>query len=475
MGRFIGRQDELKRLMDVTKKRTASFIVVNGRRRVGKSRLVEEFSKQFDQHYCFSGLPPEKGTTQKLQIDEFSRQLSRNFNTPFARYDDWSDVLWTVAEKVQRGKVLLFFDEISWMGSKDPNFLGKIKNFWDLYLKKNDELVFVVCGSASSWIEKNILSSTGFLGRISFNLTLRELPLSDCNKFWPHNVSAFEKLKVLAVTGGIPKYLEEINSKESAEDNIKKLCFIEGGLLVEEFNRIFSDIFLRDSDIYRKIIEVLSKGCKEQGEIQHELKLSTQGRLSEYLKELELAGFVSRDHTWNIKTGKDSKLSNYRLKDNYLRFYLKYIEKDVGKIKRGTYALKSLASLPEWTIILALQFENLILNNKKEIQHILGINENDIICENPYFQHKDYRHSGCQIDYMIQTKFDTLYICEIKFSKNEIGSEIIKEVQTKIDVLKHSKRFSCRPVLIHVNGVTQEVIERDYFAAIIDASEFLEK
>ena len=124
---------------------------------------------------------------------------------------------------------------------------------------------------------------------------------------------------------------------------------------------------------------------------------------------------------------------------------------------------------------MALQFENLILNNKKEIQQILGINENDIISENPYFQHKDYRHPGCQIDYMIQTKFDTLYICEIKFSKNEIGSEIIKEVQTKIDVLKYSKRFSCRPVLIHVNGVTQEVRDSDYFAAIIDASEFLKK
>jgi uncharacterized protein len=104
------------------------------------------------------------------------------------------------------------------MGIDEPTFLGKIKNFWDNHLKKNDQLVFVVCGSASAWIENNILSSTGFVGRISYTLTLVELPLSDCNQFWPKNISAYEKLKLLAVTGGIPKYLEEINSNVSAEE-----------------------------------------------------------------------------------------------------------------------------------------------------------------------------------------------------------------------------------------------------------------
>ncbi len=92
-------------------------------------------------------------------------------------------------------------------------------------------------------LKKNILSSTGFVGRISFTITLRELPLTDCSKFWPKNISVYEKFKVLAVTGGVPKYLEEINPKLSAEDNIKKLCFTEGGLLVREFEQIFSDIF----------------------------------------------------------------------------------------------------------------------------------------------------------------------------------------------------------------------------------------
>lgn len=475
MTTFIGRQEELDRLIEATRKKTASFIIVKGRRRIGKSRLIEEFSKEFKQYYSFAGLPPDKKTTAKHQLDEFSRQMAKNFNTPFAQYNDWSDALWAVGEKVNAGKTLVFFDEISWMGSLDPTFLGKIKNFWDQYLKKNDKLIFVICGSASAWIEKNILSSTGFVGRISFTLTLRELPLYDCEQFWPTNISIYEKLKVLAVTGGIPKYLEEINPKLSAEENIKKLCFTEGGMLVKEFEHIFSDIFLRDSEIYKKIIEILSNGPKEQNEIQHALHHETPGRISEYLWELELAGFIARDYTWNIKTGMDSKLSKYRLKDNYLRFYLKYINKNLGKINRGSYTLKSLSLLTEWSVIMGLQFENLVLNNRSTIHQILNINPTDIICENPYFQHKNYRHAGCQIDYMIQTKFNTLYIIEIKFSKNKVGFSILNEVQSKIDTLQYAKIFSCRPVLIHLNGITNEVLESDYFSAIIDAKELFQK
>lgn len=474
---FIGRQRELKRLLGLMKKGTASFVVVKGRRRVGKSRLVDEFGKNFDHYYKFEGLAPEKNTTPAHQPEEFSRQITRQFKTAKAKYDDWSDALWSVGERVQSGKTLLFFDELSWMSDKDPTFLGKIKNFWDTQLNKNNQLIFIVCSSASAWVEKNLLSSTGFVGRVSLTLTLEELPLPDCDKFWPKNISAYEKFKVLAVTGGIPKYLEEVNTKECAEENIKQLCFTNGGFLAEEFNRIFSDIFLRESVFYKKIVSVLSSGSKEQSEIQREVcgirDNQHYGRIPEYLWELEEAGFIRRDHTWDISTGRDSKLSKYRLQDNYLRFYLKYIERNLPKIKRDAFVLKSLTSLPEWNSMLGFQFENLVLNNRKSIHKILGIKQEEIVSENPFFQRKTIRTPGCQIDYMIQTKFGSLYICEIKFSKREIDSSILNEMQTKISALKFPKGFSCRPVLIHVNGVSDDVVDSDYFAAIIDMGELL--
>jgi AAA+ ATPase superfamily predicted ATPase len=256
MSKFVGRQAELSRLVETTRKKSASFVIVKGRRRVGKSRLIQEFAKQFDHYYVFAGLPPGNNTTAEHQLEEFCRQIARQFHTAPAQYQDWSDALWAVAERVQSGKVLLFFDEISWMGSKDPTFLGKIQNSWDQRFKNNDNLVFVVCGSASSWIEENLLSSTGFVGRISYTLTLEELPLSDCGRFWPSGISAYEKFKLLSVTGGIPKYLEEINPKLSAEDNIKRLCFTHDGFLVEEFEQIFSDIFLRDSELRTILSEI---------------------------------------------------------------------------------------------------------------------------------------------------------------------------------------------------------------------------
>lgn len=260
----------------------------------------------------------------------------------------------------------------------------------------------------------------------------------------------------------------------SAEENIKRLCFTKGAILVEEFSQIFSDLFLRDSPFYKKIVETLISGSKEREEIGKILNIGPPGgRLSEYLQELELAGFITRDHTWKIASGLDSKLRKYRLSDNYVRFYLKYIDKNLSKIDRNSFHFKSLTSLGEWDTIMGFQFENLVLNNRRLIHKALNIRPEEIISENPFYQHKTARSPGCQVDYMIQTKFGSLYVCEIKFSKNEINGSIIQEVQRKIDNLKRPKGYSCRPVLIHVNGVTDQVIEEDYFASIINVSNFL--
>lgn len=472
MSKFIGRKNELQRLIGATKKQSASFIILKGRRRIGKSRLVEEFGKNFDRFVYFRGIAPTDNTTVEMQLQEFSRQLAENFNIPHAQYLDWGDVFWALSERVKKGKVLLVFDEISWMGFNDPTFLSKVKDAWDTHFKKNNQLIFIVCGSASAWIEKNIMSHAGFVGRISFSMTLNELPIADCVGFWPKNISYYEILKVLCITGGVPKYLEEINPKLSAEDNIKQLCFTSGGILVEEFRQIFSDIFLRDSNYYLQILNVLSSGSKDSSQISSELNLTSSGRIAEYLWELELAGFISRDFTWQLKTGSDSKLSLYRLKDNYLRFYLKYIQKNHDKIKRGSMQYTNMSSLSNWTSVLGLQFENLILANRVKLHQLLMIKPEEIINANPYFQMRTKSQHGCQVDYMIQTQFGTLYIIEFKFSTQPIGLSIVDELETKIKAISAPKRFSFRPILIHANGISQKLSEQNYFSQIIDIEEF---
>lgn len=475
MTRFIGRTSELKELTNLFLKQTASLVILQGRRRIGKSRLIEEFGKN-GTFYVFSGLPPTPKTTKQSQLDEFANQLHLQTGLPEIKADDWNKLFLLLADKTKQGKIIILFDEISWMGSKDSDFLGKLKNAWDLHFKKNPELMLVLCGSVSSWIEKNIVSSTGFMGRPSLYMTLEELPLNECNQFWDKqgkNISAFEKFKMLAVTGGVPRYLELINPKQSAEENIKRLCFSKNGPLLNEFEHIFSDIFSSRNEIYKNIVNQLVKGPAMADDLAINVGLTRTGTFDDYLNDLALGGFIARDYTWHINTGKTSKLSQYRLKDNYVRFYLKYLLANKTKIQKDRYKNVALTLLPGWETMMGLQFENLVVNNNASIINLLGIKPEEVISDNPFFQRPTTRQRGCQIDYLIQTKFDTAYICEIKFSKYAIGMNVIFDMKEKIKRLSVPRHISCRPVLIHVNGVTDELLEADYFSNIIDFSELL--
>ena len=474
MTQFIGRTEELKRLQRLLKKKSASLIVVKGRRRIGKSRLLREFGQSVPNRYFFSGLPPTPHTTAQTQREEFASQLNRELGIKGLAANDWSDLFWHLAKRTQTDCHLIVLDEITWMGAKDSDFLGKIKTAWDLYFSHNPKLILVLCGSMSAWIEKNILSNTGFLGRESLTLTLRELPLCVCKAFWTqHNidVSPYEMLKVLAVTGGVPRYLEEIDPHLSAEENIKQLCFEEGSILFNEFDKIFSDLFQKRNARYQQITQLLVSGPRSQKEIANNLGYKTQTDVGQYLDDLIKSGFISRDYTWKIKSAKESSLSRYRLTDNYARFYLKYILPNKNKIIRGSFANISLSTLPGWSTIMGLQVENLILNNRQIIKKLLNIPSADIVMDNPYLQTTTSRRAGCQIDYLIQTQFNTLYVCEIKFSRNTIGLNIINDVKEKIYRLELPKNFFCRPVLIHASDVSDKVSDSNYFTNTIDVAD----
>ena len=473
---FIGREGEKARLEGLLHKNSASFIVVRGRRRIGKSRLLTEFGKEM-KSFFFSGIPPVRKTTAKIQREEFSRQLERE-GLPGIKPDDWGNMFWHLSKHSQEGRVLIVLDEISWMGGKDPHFLGKLKNAWDMYFSKNPNLILAVCGSVSSWIETNILSNTGFVGRITFDLILKELPLNVCNAFWSpkeNRISSYEKFKLLGITGGVPFYLEQIRTDLSAEQNIQDLCFTDGGLLVREFDSIFSDLFSRRSTSYKEIVMCLVDGPKEVSEICKELNKSLGGIRSKYLEDLIKAGFVQRDFTWHLENGKEGSLSRYRLSDNYLRFYLKYIAPNRSKIEKKTFSPPMLTRLSNWESIMGLQFENLVTHNRKTLWKMLGITPEEIIMDGPFFQNPTKRQPGCQIDYMIQTRFHTLYVCEVKFLKNLIDSKVIEEMEEKRKRLKIPKYCSVRPILIHVNGVEESVLDQYYFDKIIDFSQILEK
>ena len=471
---FYGREYELDLLKQQLRSRKAKLIVLRGRRRVGKSRLLAEFSKNFNRTFEFSGLPPGENIGPTEQRVEFAELLARQAKCAVTCTDDWSHLFWLVSEQITSEKTLIIFDEITWMAEGDATFLPKLKNAWDLYFSRMPNVIFALSGSLSLWIEKNILSSTGYLGRIDLKLIVEQLPLSVCRQFWGKNNkwSAFDMLKFLSVSGGIPKYLELIDPKLSAEDNINRHCFDQNGFLYDEFENIFSDLFEKKNGIYTDIVKALVTGSKQLEQILKSINREKGGVTTEYLNDLEKSGFISIDYSWDIKKGKISRTRMYRLADNYSRFYLKYILPYKSQLKTKSTAM-NITQLPQWSSVLGLQFENLVLANRDLVLSAIKLHANDVVCINPYFQRKNSKQEGCQVDLLIQTRFDTLYLCEIKFSKNEVGLPVMTEVQEKIKKLKVPKNFSVLPVLIHVNGVSEQLEDEQFFTYMINFSQFM--
>lgn len=307
-------------------------------------------------------------------------------------------------------------------------------------------------------------------------MVLEELPLQSCSAFWHPKetcIAAYEKFKILSVIGGVPFYLERIKLNLSAEQNIRELCFVKGGLLVREFDEIFSDLFSRRKGIHKELVTSLASGLKELTQICKDLGKTQGGLYSQYLDELIKAGFVRRDFTWDLKSGKYGKLSRYRLSDNYLRFYLKYIRPSRVKIEQGKVPESMLNNLPSWETVMGLQFENLVTHNYKILWKMLNVSAEEVVMDGPFFQSSTTKQLGCQIDYLIQARFHTLYLCEVKFKKDKIGKNIFEEMEEKRNRLKVPRYFSIRPILIHVNGVEDSVVEENYFDKIIDFSQLL--
>ena len=277
----------------------------------------------------------------------------------------------------------------------------------------------------------------------------------------------------LSLTGCIPWYLEQINPKMSAENNIRSLCFEPNGLMLKEFDRVFYDLFGRRENIYQEITHALANNSLDYSALSEAIHYQKGSALSDYLAELECSGYIKKYHTWSLSTGKASKLFRYRLTDNYLRFYFHYLRPKMDEINKGRYTNITLENLPGWKSMLGLQFENFVLNNRHLILEALGIQPETITADDPYFQRTTLQQKGCQIDYLIQTKTKTLFICEIKFSQQLSSSDIISQMKEKLIALSLPRGFAALPVLVHFGDKEESSAMREYFYKIIRFDGFL--
>jgi len=471
---FFGREEQLSDLAALLRKKTPSLITCRGRRRIGKSTLIREFAKQAARLIAIEGLPPRPGLTNRDQLQAFGRQLARQTDIPEVALTSWSQAFQLLGSAVRDEWTVILLDEVSWLGGLDPDFPGFLKTAWDTVFKMHSKLVLVLCGSVSAWITANILNNTGFVGRDSWDILLEELPLHHCNRFWGKEgdrISAEEKLSFLSVTGGVPKYLEELDPRQSAEENIRRLCFQREGILFRDFDQIFSDVFGKRAEGYKVIVEALTYGSRTVAEISQALGKERSGHMSEYLQDLVLGGFLAREAGFDPKTGRSTRTEKYRLQDNYARFFLRYIAPRRDSIEKGLLRGLSLDQLPEWDTVLGLQFENLVLNNRSSLIRHLGLGRTPLLAAAPYSQRATVRKKGCQIDLLMRTKH-SLYVVEIKRRKS-IAFTVVDEVREKVLCLPADRRLSVRTSLVYDGALDPRVEAEGYFDFIIPFAKLL--
>ena len=473
---FVGRQEQMEALSQLWGKRTSSLVTCRGRRRIGKSTLIEEFARRTADNFInIVGLPPRKGMTDRAQRKNFCMELSDQTGSEIATAKNWTAAFKALDGAIPaRGRTVVLLDEISWMGSRNPDFAGYLKTAWDKRLKKHDNLVLVLCGSVSSWIAENILDSTGFVGRDTLDIEVCELSLAESVSMFGlagERLSSRELFDFLSITGGVPKYLEEIRPEWSVEENVRQLCFMPRGTLFREFNETFSAVFGRRASSRGVVLRQLSKAPLSVAELARVMGKTPNGKLTRVLKDLEYAGFIARDSGINPQTGEPLRMERYRIKDNYTRFYLHYVEPRRRTIEKGLFKFASLGQLKGWDVMLGLQFENLVLNHVEDLFPLLGLSRSLVLSAAPYMRPARKGVRGCQIDLLIQTKRMALVV-EIKRRK-DIGHGIIDEVKAKVDALEVSKDRSVRTALVYDGNLSPSVEADRYFDFVVDAADLL--
>ena len=473
---FIGREQELRDLNAFWGRDHGVLITCRGRRRIGKSTLIAEFASQSARTFIsITGLAPRKGMTDARQRRHFCEKVAEIAERDYREAGSWSKAFRQLDDLlVDRGRTVVLLDEISWMGGYDPDFAGYFKEAWDDYLHRHADLIFVLCGSVSAWIAENILNSTGFVGRDSFDIELGELSLpNSIALFGPaaSRLSTTEKLDLLSLTGGVPKYLEEVRPELSVDENFRRLCFLPRSLLFREFDETFSKVFGLRVATRGRILRLLVDGCRSVSELADLEKKPLNGFYADALRDLKYAGFVAEDAGLNPLTGKEAKESRYRIKDNYARFYLKNIEPRAAAIKAGLFKFASLEQLNGWDAILGLQFENLILNHIIDLFPHLGLEQSLVLSAAPYVQNETKRNKGCQIDLLIRTE-RMLMVVEIKRQK-DIRHEVVTEVAEKVRRLKYDRNLSIRTALVYDGRLSASIPADRYFDFIVSAESLL--
>lgn len=331
---FIGREVELKFLQDKYTEERGQLIVLYGRRRVGKTETLCEFCKD-KPHVFFSCTQ----TTDLVQLRNFSSRMfkenipAKNYISEFA---DWEKAFRAVLDlPYGNQKKLLVIDEFPYMCRGNKSIPSILQNLWDAELRDSNVMI-ILCGSAMSFIEKELLSEKNPLyGRATGIYKMKEMGFYDAIKFFPE-YSDRDKVLTYAVLGGIPHYLRQWNPKLSVDENIKRNILTKGCILYSEVEFLLHQE-LRETPIYNSIIEAVALGNTKLNDISQKSLLEDTAKTSVYLKNLMELGIVEREFSVDskIKERANTGRGTYRLTDNFFRFWYAFGFANYSQLEDG--------------------------------------------------------------------------------------------------------------------------------------------
>ena len=438
MNDIIGRQKEIKQLEKVKNSRKSEFVVVYGRRRVGKTFLVREF---FDYTFDFQLIGLANATT-KQQLINFQVSLQRQANielkeTPvnwFSAFQLLIDHLESITD--QRKKVV-FLDELPWLDTARSDFMMALEYFWNSWATNRKDILLITCGSAASWMINELINNHGGLhNRVTERLKIYPFNLQETELMLKANNNVLDRYQILQlymVMGGIPYYLDRVSPEKSAAQNIEELCFRKGALLTLEFQNLFTSLF-KNAEQYENIIKALATKTKglTRKEISKITGIKTGGSLTDKLEALEESGFITRYTPFNQK----SNQFIYRLSDFYSLFYLKFIKQN-RNYDEGVWT--NAIDNPAQRAWGGYAFEQICLAHTQQIKKALQIG--GVISNTLSWKSKAVK-DGAQIDLLIDRRDQVVNLCEVKFSINsyKITKDYADSLRNKIGTFKQETK-----------------------------------
>lgn len=458
---IIGRKSEIQELTESYESRMAEFVIVYGRRRVGKTFLVRHvFENNFD--FYVTGL---FNKSKERQLENFSNALSEYSGEDCGTPKDWYDAFRKLKQYLKNinrpGRKIVFFDEMPWMDTQKSDFVSALENFWNGWGSGEKDLMLIVCGSATSWITKKLFGDVGGLyNRDTRRICLQPFTLKETEEYLIANNIMFNRYEIAEcymILGGIPFYLSKIRKGFSLAQNIDMLLFRKNCALKDEFKHLYDALF-RKSELYVKVVEALSE--KKEGlarsEISNITGIPNSGYLTKILSNLIDCNFVAPINLY----GKKSRETVYQLSDFFTLFYFRFIKDNFGKDENFWTNRIDSPSHRAWC---GFAFEQICMAHINGIKDRLGISGVATVCS--AWREKS-ENGGAQIDLIIDRRDQVTDICEMKFSLGEysITKEYAESLMNKINVFRDTVKTRNA---IHLVMVTSFGLKKNSHSGVV--------